>query len=97
HTFLATPNLHLEHKLRISHDQAIEATADAVKRARKCCPDVEFSADDATRSGWGLRVRVFSAAIKAGATTINGRDTVGYTMPQEDAELMEYLRANVEG
>ncbi|MBV8424201.1 MAG: 2-isopropylmalate synthase [Candidatus Eremiobacteraeota bacterium] len=97
HTFLATSNLHLEHKLRISHDQAIDATVDAVKRARKYCSDVEFSAEDATRSNWDFLVRVFAAAIKAGATTINVPDTVGYTMPQEYASLIQYLRENVDG
>ncbi|HEY1726747.1 MAG TPA: 2-isopropylmalate synthase [Candidatus Baltobacteraceae bacterium] len=97
HTFLATSNLHLEHKLRISHDQAVEATAEAVRRAKKYCSDVEFSAEDATRSNWDFLVRIFSAAIKAGATTISFPDTVGYTMPQEYAALTSYLLERVEG
>ncbi len=97
HTFLATSNLHLEHKLRISHDQAVEATTEAVRRAKKYCSDIEFSAEDATRSDWDFLVRIFSAAIKAGATTINVPDTVGYTMPQEYATLMTYLLERVKG
>jgi 2-isopropylmalate synthase len=59
--------------------------------------DVEFSAEDATRSDWDFLVKVFSAAIRAGATTINVPDTVGYTTQQEYSSLIEYLRANVEG
>jgi 2-isopropylmalate synthase len=97
HTFLATSNLHLEHKLRMTQDQAVEATADAVRRAKKYCYDVEFSAEDATRSDWNFLVRICTAAIKAGATTINVPDTVGYTMPQEYAALMTYLLENVKG
>ena len=97
HTFLATSNLHLEHKLRISHDQAVEATTEAVRRAKKYCSDVEFSAEDATRSNWDFLVRIFTAAIKAGATTINVPDTVGYTMPQEYAALMTYLLERIKG
>ena len=97
HTFLATSNLHLEHKLKISHDQAVEATSDAVRRAKKYCSDVEFSAEDATRSDWDFLARVFSAAISAGATTINVPDTVGYTTPQEYGELMRYLLERVDG
>jgi 2-isopropylmalate synthase len=95
HTFLATSNLHLEKKLRISHDDAVQATSDAVKRAKKYCSDIEFSAEDATRSDWDFLVRVFSAAIAAGATTLNVPDTVGYTTPAEYAELITYLRNNV--
>ena len=97
HTFLATSNLHLEHKLRISHDAAVEATIDAVKRAKKYTSDIEFSAEDATRSDWEFLVRIFTAAIKAGANTINVPDTVGYTTPAEYAELIAYLRERVDG
>ncbi|MBV8355771.1 MAG: 2-isopropylmalate synthase [Candidatus Eremiobacteraeota bacterium] len=97
HTFLATSNLHLEHKLRISPDDAIEAVTDGVKRAKRYCPDVEFSAEDATRSDWDFLVRIFSAAAKAGATTLNVPDTVGYTTPAEYAELITYLRERVTG
>src|SRR5579872_6545313 len=97
HTFLATSNLHLEHKLRITHDDAVESTIESIKRAKKLCSDIEFSAEDATRSDWDFLARIFSAAIKAGATTINVPDTVGYTTPEEYAELMRYLLEHVDG
>jgi 2-isopropylmalate synthase len=81
----------------MTHDQAVAATADAVRRAKKYCSDVEFSAEDATRSDWDFLVRIFTAAINAGATTINVPDTVGYTMPQEYAALITYLLERVRG
>ena len=65
--------------------------------AKSFTSDVEFSAEDATRSDWDFLVQVFSAAIKAGATTLNVPDTVGYTTPHEYRSLIEHLRANVEG
>ena len=97
HVFLATSNLHLEHKLRMSPEEAVEATADAVRRAKKLCSDIEFSAEDATRSDRDFLVKIFSAAAKAGATTLNVPDTVGYTTPAEYAELIAYLRERVDG
>ena len=97
HVFLATSMLHLEHKLRMTPEAAVVATADAVRRAKKYCSDVEFSAEDATRSDWDFLVKVFSAATNAGATTLNVPDTVGYTTPGEYAELIAYLRERVDG
>lgn len=97
HTFIATSDIHLEHKLRMSREQVIERTAAMVAFAKTFTSDVEFSAEDATRSDWEFLVQVFSAAIGAGATTINVPDTVGYTTHNEYRSLIEHLRANVEG
>src|SRR5690606_1376475 len=69
----------------------------AVRMARKFVDDVEFSAEDATRSDWDFLCRVFGAAIAAGATTINVPDTVGYTTPQEFERLIRYIRENTPG
>src|SRR4051795_1469563 len=79
HTFLATSDLHLERKLRISRDACLAAIVEGVRRARQSTDDVEFSAEDATRSDHDFLCRVVEAAIAAGATTINLPDTVGYT------------------
>jgi 2-isopropylmalate synthase len=87
HTFLATSDLHLERKLRISRDACLMAVVDGVKRARQTTDDVEFSAEDATRSDHDFLCRVVEAAIQAGATTINLPDTVGYTTPDETREF----------
>src|SRR4249920_286498 len=83
HTFLATSDLHLERKLRISRDACLTAIVDGVRRARQSTDDVEFSAEDATRSDHDFLCRVVEAAIAAGATTINLPDTVGYALPVE--------------
>src|SRR5206468_2933253 len=83
HTFLATSDLHLERKLRITREACLEQIVDAVRRARKYTDDVEFSAEDATRSDRDFLCRVVEAAIANGATTINLPDTVGYTVPDE--------------
>ncbi len=91
HTFIATSDIHLQYKLRMSRDQVYEAAVDAVKYARKFTDDVEFSAEDATRSDWDFLCRITEGAIKAGASTINIPDTVGYTVPQEFEELIAYL------
>src|SRR4051794_13057332 len=97
HTFIATSDIHLEHKLRMSREQVLERAAKMVAFAKTFTSDVEFSAEDATRSDPAFLVQVFSAAIKAGATTINVPDTVGYTTPGEYGSLIEFLRGNVEG
>jgi 2-isopropylmalate synthase len=97
HTFLATSPIHLQHKLRISPDAALQAVDDGVRRARRRCGDVEFSAEDATRSEPAFLARVFSTAIAAGARTINVPDTVGYATPGEMSALIAYLFANVRG
>lgn len=83
HTFIATSDIHLKHKLRMERDQVIEAAVAAVKYAKKYTSDVEFSAEDAFRSDLEFLCRVIEAAIAAGATTVNIPDTVGYATPSE--------------
>src|ERR671918_2504488 len=95
HTFIATSDIHLQHKLRMSRQEVLERVDRMVRFAKGFTSDVEFSAEDATRSDWNFLAQVFSAAIAAGATTINVPDTVGYTSPPEYAALMEYLTASV--
>jgi 2-isopropylmalate synthase len=97
HTFIATSDIHLEHKLRMSREQVLEEVARAVAQARGYCDDVEFSAEDATRSDWAFRVQVFGVAVEAGAATLNVPDTVGYTQPEEYAALIRHLREQVPG
>ncbi len=82
HTFIATSPIHMQHKLRMSPDQVLAAAVDAVKFARSLCDDVEFSAEDAVRSDMDFLCRVFEAVIKAGASTLNVPDTVGYSIPE---------------
>ncbi|MEE8580306.1 MAG: 2-isopropylmalate synthase [Myxococcota bacterium] len=95
HIFIATSDIHLEHKLRMSREQVLAEVDRAVRQARNHCDDVEFSAEDATRSDWDYLVQVFQVAIAAGARTCNVPDTVGYTTPNEYAALIEHLRGNV--
>ncbi|GLI53955.1 2-isopropylmalate synthase [Thermodesulfovibrio yellowstonii] len=95
HTFIATSDIHLKYKLRMDRDQVIQAAVKAVKKAKQYTDDVEFSAEDATRSDWDYLCKVTEAVIKAGATTVNIPDTVGYTIPQEYGELIEYLMNKV--
>ena len=97
HTFLATSDIHLQHKLRISRRECLEQVRDAVRLARSCCRDVQFSAEDATRSDRDFLCAVLEAAVEAGATTINIPDTVGYSVPMEIAELIQTVRRRVRG
>ena len=97
HTFVATSDIHIEHKLRKTRDQVIEMTAAAVRRARSLTPDVEFSAEDATRSDLDFLCRVVETAVEAGATTVNIPDTVGYTIPTEFTRILTALRQRVKG
>jgi 2-isopropylmalate synthase len=97
HVFIATSDIHLAHKLRMSRAEALEAAVAGIELARRYCEDVEFSAEDASRSDPAYLAEVFSAAIEAGATTLNVPDTVGYAIPQEYGALFAYLRANVRG
>ena len=97
HTFLATSDLHLEAKLRITRVEALEQAAEAVRLARTYTEDVEFSAEDATRSDTEFLIEVLTAAIQAGATTINLPDTVGYSTPAEYQTLFETMHARVPG
>lgn len=97
HTFIATSDIHMTHKLRLSREQLLDRVTAMVGFARGFTSDVEFSAEDATRSEWDFLVQVFKRAIEAGATTINVPDTVGYTTPAEYAALISYIRENVAG
>jgi 2-isopropylmalate synthase len=97
HLFLSTSPLHREHKLNMSKQQVIDAACAAIERAKQFCHEVEFSAEDAMRTEPEYLVEVFSAAIAAGATTVNAPDTVGYTTPAEIAERFTYLRKHVRG
>jgi 2-isopropylmalate synthase len=95
HTFLATSDLHLEKKLRISREDCLEQIIAGVRLARRYTDDVEFSAEDATRSDREFLCRVVEAAIANGATTINLPDTVGYATPEDLREFFEEIRRRV--
>ena len=95
HTFIATSPIHMEHKLRMTPDQVYEASVEAVRYARRFVEDVEFSAEDASRSDPEFLCRVFEGAINAGATTVNVPDTVGYATPEEYAALIRSLMERV--
>jgi 2-isopropylmalate synthase len=95
HTFIATSDLHLQKKLRMTREACLDAAVAAVRRARNFTSDVEFSAEDATRSDRDFLCRVIEAVIDAGATTINLPDTVGYSVPDEIAEFFSVMIARV--
>jgi 2-isopropylmalate synthase len=95
HTFIATSDLHLQAKLRISREQCLDTAVEAVRFARRHTSDVQFSAEDATRSDLDFLCRVVEAVIKAGATTINLPDTVGYSTPDEIREFFVQIRTRV--
>lgn len=97
HLFIATSDIHLEKKLKMSKQQVIDTVGKALELARKYIDDIEFSAEDATRSDWKFLSQVYSVAINAGAKTINIPDTVGYAVPNEFASLIKYIRTNVKG
>ena len=95
HTFLATSDIHLEFKLKISRAEALQQARAGVELAKSYCDDIEFSPEDATRSDFNFLCEVLETAIAAGATTINIPDTVGYTYPTEYGTLIRDLRAKV--
>jgi 2-isopropylmalate synthase len=95
HTFLATSDLHLTRKLRITREECLESAVDAVRLARTFTDDVEFSAEDATRSDRDFLCRVIEAVIAAGCTTVNLPDTVGYATPDEIREFFADIIARV--
>jgi 2-isopropylmalate synthase len=97
HTFIATSDLHLERKLRMSRDQCLDAAVSAVTRARQYTDDVQFSAEDATRSDVGFLCDVIEAVVEAGCSTINLPDTVGYSTPDEIFEFFTAIRRRVRG
>ena len=97
HVFLATSAIHRQYKLNMAQDEILRTAAAGVARARELCADVEFSPEDASRTELEFLAQVVEAAIAAGATTVNIPDTVGYTVPDEFAELFRYLRKYVRG
>ncbi|MFZ7121998.1 MAG: 2-isopropylmalate synthase [Eubacteriaceae bacterium] len=88
HTFIATSDIHMKYKLKLSAEQVMERAVEMVAYAKKYCGDIEFSAEDATRSDPVFLAKIFDKVIKAGATTINIPDTVGYTTPDEFTEFI---------
>ncbi len=97
HVFIATSDVHMKYKLRMNPEQVLQTITEMVSYAKSKCNDIEFSAEDASRSDREFLAKCFSNAIAAGATTINVPDTVGYSTPQEMGELISYLREHVEG
>ena len=97
HLFLATSDIHLTMKLKITREEALKQAREAVTFARSLCADVEFSPEDATRSDVDFLCAVLETVIEAGATTINIPDTVGYTIPSEFGALIQTIRQRVRG
>ncbi len=95
HTFVSTSPIHLAHQMRKSEDEVLEIIADTVSRARNLVADVEWSAMDATRTPLEYLCRAVDTAIRAGATTINLPDTVGYATPDEHRHMFQFIRDNV--
>ncbi|MBF0478630.1 MAG: 2-isopropylmalate synthase [Candidatus Omnitrophica bacterium] len=95
HVFLATSNIHMKFKLKKSPDEVLAMAIEAVKYARGKMADVEFSAEDASRSDRDFLCKVIEAVIKAGATTVNIPDTVGYTVPSLFGQLIAHVKNNV--
>jgi len=97
HTFISSSDIHLKSQFKKSREEILEIAKEAVKRSRKYTDMVEFSAMDATRSDWDFLCRLFEAAIKSGARVLNIPDTVGYAIPSEFANLIDYIFENVSG
>lgn len=95
HTFIATSDIHMAYKLKMTPEQVLEQAREMVKYAKKYCGDIEFSAEDASRSNPEFLYKIFEEVIQAGATTINVPDTVGYTSPEEFAALIRGIKQNV--
>ncbi len=97
HVFISSSDIHLERQLRMTRQEVRESAIACVQQAVGYCSNVEFSAMDATRSDWDFLCNLIEDAIQAGAKVINVPDTMGYTQPDEFAELLQYLRANTPG
>jgi 2-isopropylmalate synthase len=97
HTFIATSDIHLKHKLKMTRDELYEKAVNMVKYAKSFTEKVEFSAEDAARSDFGFLCRVIEGVIKAGATSVNIPDTVGYATPFEFFNFIKNIREKVEG
>ena len=97
HLFLATSAIHREHKLKMAKEEVVRRAVESVRFARGLCDDIEFSPEDASRTEPAYLAEVVTAAIEAGASTINIPDTVGYTVPAEFDRVFRYLKENVPG
>ena len=97
HVFLATSDIHLQYKLRITRNQCVAQAREAIRLAKSLCDDVEFSPEDATRTDPDFLCRVLDAVVETGATTLNIPDTVGYTVPSEFGDLIAMIRRCVKG
>lgn len=97
HTFIATSEIHMKYKLKMTQAKVVEAAVKAVKRAKSYTSNVEFSCEDATRTDLRFLAEVVAAVIDAGATTVNIPDTVGYTIPFEYYNIISHLKENVAG
>ncbi len=97
HVFLATSDIHLQYKLRLTRDQCLAQAREAIQFAKSLCHDVEFSPEDATRTDREFLCRILDAVVEAGATTLNIPDTVGYTVPSEFGDLISMIRRRVRG
>jgi len=95
HTFIATSDIHLKYKLKMTEDEVLERAVAMVKYAKKYCSDVEFSAEDASRTRIEFLIKVIEEVIKAGATVVNIPDTVGYTTPVEFGNIIRSIKENV--
>ena len=94
HIFIATSDIHLQHKLQLNRDQVVAKAVEAVAYAKQFTDNIEFSAEDGSRTDRNFVCRIFEAVISAGATTVNLPDTVGYAIPSEFADLIAYIKAN---
>jgi 2-isopropylmalate synthase len=97
HIVLATSDIHLKYKLRITRNQCVEQARESVRFAKSLCGDVEFSSEDATRTDPDFLCHVLDAVVEVGATTLNIADTVGYTVPAEFGDLITTIRQQVKG
>ena len=97
HVFLATSDIHMEYKLKMTREQVVANIDEMVRYAKSYCDDIEFSAEDASRSDREFLAKCYSVAVAAGATTLNVPDTVGYSTPEEMYDLIRYLKEHVVG
>lgn len=95
HTFTQTSDIHMQYKLKMSREQVLVQAKEAVRYAKQFVEDVEFSAEDASRSDWDFLCKVYTAVIAAGATVINVPDSIGYMTPNEFGNLIKYIHENV--
>ena len=97
HVFTSTSDIHMEHMLRKTKDEVLKDAKESVRFAKKLCDDVEFSAQDATRTDHDFLIEILKIAVEEGATTINVPDTVGYATPNDYLELLKKVYSKVKG